>query len=211
MVYVIFLCIALPLGLMLPILERRSRRLVFFLLLGMMAALTAYEIDSILYPLSGLDAIRFSQTVPPVTEELLKALPVLVFAVFFSDDRKDILPAAMSVGIGFSILENTAILVQNLATVTLGWAALRGLSASLMHGLCTMIIGTGLPYVKKQRKLFYTGIFGLFTVSATMHALFNLLIQSDYSWLGACFPMVLYVLFYVVRRTGRIRLPFLSY
>ena len=57
-------------------------------------------------------------TVPPVTEELLKALPVLVFAVFFSDDRKDILPAAMSVGIGFSILENTAILVQNLTVVT---------------------------------------------------------------------------------------------
>ena len=89
-----------------------------------------------------------------MTEELLKALPVLVFAVFFSDDRKDILPAAMSVGIGFSILENTAILVQNLTVVTLGWAALRGLSASLMHGLCTMIIGAGLPYVKKQRKLF---------------------------------------------------------
>ena len=38
-----------------------------------------------------------------MTEELLKALPVLVIAVFFSDDRKDILPAAMSVGIGFSI------------------------------------------------------------------------------------------------------------
>ena len=93
-----------------------------------------------------------------MTEELLKALPVLVFAVFFSDDRKDILPAAMSVGIGFSILENTAILVQNLTVVTLGWAALRGLSASLMHGLCTMIIGAGLPYVKKQRKLFCTGI-----------------------------------------------------
>ena len=211
MVYVIFLCIALPLGLMLPILERRSRRLVFFLLLGMMSALTAYEIDSILYPLSGLDAIQFSQTVPPVTEELLKALPILVLAVFFSDDRKDILPAAMSVGIGFSILENTVILVQNLAAVTLGWAALRGLSASLMHGLCTMIIGAGLPYVKKQRKLFCTGIFGLFTVSATMHALFNLLIQSDYSWLGACFPMALYILFYVVRRTGRVKLPFLSY
>lgn len=96
-------------------------------------------------------------TVPPVTEELLKALPVLVFAVFFSDDRKGILPAALSVGIGFSILENTAILVQNLTVVTLGWTALRGLSASLMHGLCTMIIGAGLPYVKKQRKLFCTG------------------------------------------------------
>ena len=82
MVYVIFLCIALPLGLMLPILERRSRRLVFFLLLGMTTALVAYEVDTILYSLCGLDTVRFTQTVPPIVEEILKALPVLVFAVF---------------------------------------------------------------------------------------------------------------------------------
>ena len=152
MVYVIFLCIALPLGLMLPILERRSRRLVFFLLLGMTTALVAYEVDTILYSLCGLDTVRFTQTVPPIVEEILKALPVLVFALFFSNDRKVILPVAMSVGIGFSILENTTILVQNLATVTLGWAALRGLSASLMHGLCTMVVGAGLPLCEKAEK-----------------------------------------------------------
>lgn len=211
MVYVIFLCIALPLLLMLPILERRSRRLVFFLLLGMTCALTAYEVNTILYALCGLDAVRFTQTVPPITEEILKALPVLIFALFFSDDRKSILPVAMSVGIGFSVLENTVILVQNLAAVTLGWAALRGLSASLMHGLCTMIVGAGLPYIKKQKKLFWTGIFGLWSIAVTMHAMFNLLIQSQYSWLGACLPMVLYVLLYLVRRRGRLKLPFLSY
>ena len=211
MVYVIFLCIALPLLLMLPILERRSRRLVFFLLLGMTSALTAYEVNTILYALCGLDTVRFTQTVPPMTEEVLKALPVLVFALFFSDDRKAILPVAMSVGIGFSVLENTVILVQNLAAVTLGWAALRGLSASLMHGLCTMIVGAGLPYIKKQKKLFWTGIFGLWSIAVTMHAMFNLLIQSQYSWLGACLPMTLYVLLYFVRRRGRLKLPFLSY
>ena len=211
MVYVIFLCTALPLGLMLPILERRSRRLVFFLLLGMITALTAYELNTILYPLCGLDAVRFTQTVPPITEEILKALPVLVFAVFFSDDRKAVLPIAMSVGIGFSILENTFILVQNLASVTLGWAALRGLSASLMHGLCTMVIGAGLPYVRKQKKLFWTGIFGLWSIAVTMHAMFNLLIQSRYNWLGACLPMALYALLYWVKRRGRLKLPFLSY
>ena len=178
MVYVIFLCIALPLGLMLPILERRSRRLVFFLLLGMVSALVAYKLNSLLYPLSGLDVVQFSQAVPPVTEELLKALPILVFAVFFSDDRRDILPAAMSVGIGFSVLENTTLLVQNTLTATLYLAALRGLTASPLHALCTMIIGAGLPYLKKQKELFYPGIFGLFAVSVTIHALFNLLIQS---------------------------------
>lgn len=211
MVYVIFLCIALPLGLMLPILEGRSQRLIFFLLLGMIMALTAYEIDSVLYALCALDAVRFTQTVPPITEEILKALPVLVFALFFSDDRKAILPAAMSVGIGFSVLENTAILAQNPAAVTLGWAALRGLSASLMHGLCTMVIGAGLPYVKKQKKLFWTGIFGLWSIAVTMHAVFNLLIQSRYCWLGACLPMALYALLYWIRRRGRLKLPFLSY
>lgn len=211
MVYVIYLCIALPLLLMLPILERRSRRLVFFLLLGMTTALISYEISSILYGLCGLDPVRFTQTVPPITEEILKALPVFVFAVFFSDDRKAILPAAMSVGIGFSILENTTILVQNLSAVTLGWAALRGLSASLMHGLCTMVIGAGLPYVKKQKKLFYTGIFGLWAIAVTMHAMFNLLIQSQYNWLGACLPMVFYIMIYWARQGGRLKLPFLSY
>lgn len=211
MVYVIFLCVALPLGLMLPILEGRSRRLVFFLLLGMITALAAYEINSVLYTLCALDAVRFTQTVPPITEEILKALPVLVFALFFSDDRETILPAAMSVGIGFSVLENTAILVQNPAAVTLGWAALRGLSASLMHGLCTMVIGAGLPYVKKQKKLFWTGIFGLWSIAVTMHAVFNLLIQSHYRWLGACLPAALYALLYWVRRRGRLKLPFLSY
>lgn len=211
MVYVIFLCIALPLLLMLPILEHKARRLVFFLLMGMATALTAYEINSILYAVSGLESVRFSQTVPPMTEEILKALPVGIFAICFNDDRKTVLPIAMSVGIGFSILENTAILIENLAAVTLGWAALRGLSASLMHGLCTMVIGAGLPYVKKQKKLFYTGIFGLWSIAVTMHAMFNLLIQSQYAWLGACMPMVLYTLLYLVRRSGRLKLPFLSY
>lgn len=211
MVYVIFLCIALPLLLMLPILERRARRLVFFLLMGMATALAAYEINSILYAVSGLDPVRFSQTVPPMTEEVLKALPVGIFAICFHNDRKTVLPIAMSVGIGFSILENTAILIENLAAVTLGWAALRGLSASLMHGLCTMVVGAGLPYVKKQKKLFYTGIFGLWSIAVTMHAMFNLLIQSQYAWLGACLPMALYALLYLARRSRGLKLPFLSY
>ena len=101
--------------------------------------------------------------------------------------------------------------MQNTLTATLYLAALRGLTASPLHALCTMIIGAGLPYLKKQKELFYPGIFGLFSVSVTIHALFNLLIQSQYSWLGACLPLTLCVLLYVFRRVGRVKLPFLSY
>ena len=65
--------------------------------------------------------------------------------------------------------------------------------------------------MKKQKKLFYTGIFGLWSIAVTMHAMFNLLIQSPYAWLGACMPMVLYGLLFLVNRSKRIRLPFLPY
>ena len=211
MVYIIFLCLALPLLLMLPILEKRSRYLVGFLLLGAAMALCAYEINTLLYPLTGLTPRLFTQVVPPMTEEVLKALPVLVYAILLDDGRKGVLPIAMSVGVGFAILENTVILIQNLGAVTLGWAALRGLSASLMHGLCTMVVGAGLPYVKRHKKLFYTGIFGLWSIAVTMHAIFNLLIQSSYSVLGALLPMALYGLLYLARRSDRLKLPFLSY
>ena len=211
MVYVIFLCIALPLLLMLPILEGRSRQLVSFLLLGMVTALASFELNTILYALSGLGSREFSQVIPPMTEEVLKALPVAMFAILLSDDRRGVLPVAMSVGIGFALVENTVLLAENFSAATIGWAALRGLSSSLMHGLCTMVVGAGLPYVKKQKKLFYTGIFGLWSIAVTMHAMFNLLIQSSYAWLGACLPMALYGLLFLMIRSKSLRLPFLSY
>lgn len=73
------------------------------------------------------------------------------------------------------------------------------------------MVGAGLPYVKKYKKLFYTGIFGLLAIAATMHATFNLLIQSSYGLTGALLPMSLYGMLYLARRSGRLRLPFLTY
>ena len=103
------------------------------------------------------------------------------------------------------------ILIDNLGAVTLAWAAARGFTASLMHGLCTMIVGTGITYVKKQKKLFYTGTFGLLSIAVTLHALFNLLIQSQYDYIGMVFPLALYGLVYLAWRGKKLRLPFLSY
>lgn len=211
MVYVIFLCITLPLLLMLPILDQRARRLVVFLLLGAVIAVSAYEVNTLLYPLAGLPPRAFTQVIPPVVEELLKAAPVFVYAVFLENDRKLVLPVAMAVGVGFAIVENTVILVQNIEAVTLGWAALRGFSASLMHGLCTMAVGAGVTYVHKHKKLFYTGIFGLLSMAITMHALFNLLIESSCDILGMAMPLALYGLLYLARKRSTLRLPFLSY
>ena len=199
MVYIIFLCLTIPMLLMLPLLEIRSRCIVGFMLLRTVTALSAYEINTIVYPMTGLSARSFSELVPPMTEELLKAMPVLLYAVLLDDRRNRVLPIAMAVGVGFAILENSMILIDNVGSVTVLWATARGFSASLMHGLCTVVAGTGITY---------TGTFGLLSISITMHALFNLLIQSDYDYIGMAMPLVLYGLIYWLYKGQRVRLPF---
>lgn len=211
MVYIIFLCLTIPMLLMLPLLENRSRRIVGFYLLGAFTALAAYEINTIAFPFSGMDTRGFSELIPPIAEELVKALPVLCYALLLDDSRQRVLPVAMAVGVGFAVLENTVLLVKYQSGVTLAWAAARGFSASLMHGLCTVTIGTGICYVKKQKKLFYTGTFGLLSIAITLHALFNLLIQSSYDFVGMVMPLTLYALLYLLRSRKKLKLPFLSY
>ena len=211
MVYIIFLCLSIPIVLMLPLLESRSRWIIGFFLLGAVTALAAYEINTIAFPLLDMDARSFTELVPPVVEELLKALPVLCYALLLDDSRKRVLPIAMAVGVGFAVLENTVLLAEYIDEVTMAWAAARGFSASLMHGLCTVTIGTGICYVKKQKKLFYTGTFGLISLAITLHALFNLLIQSSYDFVGMAMPLALYALLYLLNRRQNLKLPFLSY
>lgn len=154
MVYIIYLCFAVPLALMLPLLQKQSRWLIGFMLLGATIAVSASEINSVLQMMLSLSSLQVSLQVAPVTEEIMKALPILMYAVLESDDRKKVLPLSMSIGIGFAILENTYILISNLQFVSLGWALIRGLSTSLTHGMCTFLVGCGIIFVKKQKNCF---------------------------------------------------------
>lgn len=192
MVYIIFICFAVPLLLMIPLLQPQSRWLIGFMLIGAVIAVCSSEINGTIQFLSGISAMNLSLKIAPMTEECLKALPVLLYAIFVSDCRKKVLPLAMSVGIGFAILENTYILVNNIDIVSLGWAIIRGASTSLMHGMCTFLAGCGIIYVRKQKKLFFTGTFGLLSVSITAHAVFNLLMYSRWDWAGMLLPIIIY-------------------
>lgn len=200
MVYIILICIAVPLLLLMTLLDNRSRLLAGFMLLGMVIAVSAYEINSTIQLAFWISAKEISVKVAPVVEEILKALPILFFALAVRDDRKTLLPLAMAVGIGFAILENTFLLITYLDKVSLGWAVIRGISTSLSHGFCTLAVGYGMTFIRKWKKLFYTGIFGLLSLAMTFHAVFNLLIQSKYDWIGMMMPVGLYLLFWIIRR-----------
>ena len=193
LVYILFICIVAPLAMMTLMLRNRSRILVGYMLVGIFVSLFASELNTILLDLHGGNLAYVTTTVTPVVEEILKALPVLFYAVVFSDDRDRVMPIAFATGVGFAMFENMVILVQNVGNVTIGWAVIRGFATALMHAVCTVAIGYGICLVKKRKKMFYCGTFALLALASIYHGIFNMLVQSDYKYLGFFLPALSYI------------------
>ena len=71
MVYLILICFAVPLLLLMTLLDRHSRLLVGFMLLGMLVAVSSYEINSTAQFLLGMSGREISVKVAPVVDCLL--------------------------------------------------------------------------------------------------------------------------------------------
>ena len=199
MVYIIMICTVVPLLLLSTLLDKHSRLIMGFMLCGMVLAVCAYEINTLACGVFGLSGPELSIKAAPVIEEMLKAAPVLLFAILVSDERRLVLQLAMATGIGFAILENAFLLITYVDQVSIGWAVVRGVSTSLSHGICTMIVGWGISFVRTQKKLFYPGIFATLAAAMTLHALFNLLIQSPYDYVALAMPVLIYCGYWIVK------------
>ena len=195
LIYILAICISAPLLLMMIIADNKTRNLLGFMIIGIYLAVFASEVNAILRELfsGSLDLFHLTTSATPVCEEILKALPI-IFVVFFVTDKRSVLfVQAMSIGIGFAIMENTFILLQNIEQVSLFWAMIRGFASSLMHSLCTLFVGIGISIVRKRRKLFFTGTTALLITTSIYHSLFNMLIQSRYMYIGAILPILTYI------------------
>ncbi len=193
LVYILFICLVAPMLLMVLILRKRSRLLVGYMLVGIFVSLFVSELNTILLGFFDDDLLYVTTTITPVSEEIVKAIPVLFYAIVYSDDRDRVIPLAFATGVGFAMFENMVILVQNIENVTIGWAVIRGFATALMHAICTVAVGYGICFVKKRRKLFYCGTFALLAMASIYHGIFNMLVQSDYKYLGFFLPAITYI------------------
>jgi len=193
LVYILFICLVAPMLLMVLMLRKRSRLLVGYMVIGVCVSLFVSELNTLILNAFDGDMLYVSTTITPISEEIVKAIPVLFYALVFSDNRDRVMPIAFATGIGFGMFENMVILVQNIENVTVGWAIIRGFSTALMHAVCTVAIGFGICFVKKRRKMFYIGTFALLSMACIYHGIFNMLVQSDYKYLGFVLPAVTYV------------------
>lgn len=204
LIYILFISIFFPLLLMVIIVERKSRLPIFFMLTGIFASVFAYEINGVLVAYTQIDLFRATVSLAPITEELIKALPILFYAIVITDKREKLFTASMAIGIGFAVLENVHYLLTNSNEFSIFTGIMRGFGTGLMHGMCTLLVGFGISFVKKKKKIFFVSLFALLSASITYHAIFNMLVQSEYPIVGAILPIITYLPFviwrYVVKR-----------
>ena len=197
-IYILFVVVSIPILLMTLLVEKKSRLPIAFMLVGIFVSIFAAEVNGLLVATLNSDVYSITVVVTPVTEELLKALPILYYAVIISDKREKLFTASMATGIGFAILENAYYLL-NYPNFSMLSAIVRAFGAGLMHGMCTLLVGVGISFVKKRSKLFAVGTFGLLSTAIVYHGIYNILIQSEYSLIGALLPIATYIPFFIWR------------
>ena len=197
--YICFICIIIPILMMMITLTGRSRQLMGFMALGIFISLFSSEVSGALINMTGIDDMYVvTTTITPITEEILKAIPVLLFAFLFSDDTETLLSIAFAIGVGFAVLENIVILiravVENTGSVSYLWALVRGFGSGLMHAVTTMMIGVGMSQIKKRHKMIVPGIFAMVAMAAIYHAIYNSLVQTELKYFGFLMPLLTYLI-----------------
>lgn len=199
LIYILFISIFVPLFLMMAVIDKKARLPLIFVLVGICVSLLASEINGLILNALSIDEYKVSINIAPITEEILKVLPVLFFAVVISDKKETLFTISISIGIGFAILENAYVLLINSEKFFMITGIIRGFGTGLMHGMCTLLVGFGISFVKKKKKLFFIGTFALLATAITYHSIFNMLVQSSYQIIGALLPIATYTPFFVWR------------
>ena len=197
-IYILFVSIFVPILLLTLLVDRRARFPMIFMLIGIFVSVFTAELNGLLSTLLGMDAYNVTIIVTPITEEFFKAWPILYYAVVISDKRQELFTASMATGIGFAVLENAYYLMEH-TDFNMITAVIRAFGAGLMHGMCTLLVGVGISFIKRKSKLFAVGIFGLLSTAIVYHGIYNILIQSDYSIVGALLPIATYIPFFILR------------
>ncbi len=196
--YTCFICIMIPLLMMTITVKAESRLLTGSVALGLFICLFSSEVSGAVIRAFGLTNTQFITTnVTPIIEELLKAIPLLVYAFRFSSQRDKLLSCGFGIGVGFAVLENIVILLRaimsNPESANYLWAFVRGFGSGLMHSVSTMMIGVVISIVMKQKKLLLPGTVAILSVAVAYHAIYNALIQTDLRYLGIVLPLATYI------------------
>ena len=198
LIYILFISVFVPILLMALLIEKKARLPISFVLVGIFISVFVAEINGLLRSWLLMDSFEFTIIVTPITEEILKAIPILIYATMISDKKETLFTASMATGIGFAVLENAFYLLND-PSFNMIDAIIRAFGTGLMHGICTLLVGVGISFAKKRSKIFVVGTFALLSTAITYHGIYNMLVQSPYEVLGFLLPIITYIPFLIWR------------
>jgi len=191
----IVLCVILPICLLCFFLDSKPRSLMMAFILGIIACLCAYWMNTFIYYSTELESEYFITTMAPIMEELVKYIPIIVLIKRTEYDIKSTVAMAFAVGVGFCVVENLSYLISYLETADIIWIISRCIGTGLMHSISATIIGMGMyfSYSEKRIRLLLNASSYFFAVM--YHGLFNILVQSEYfNVLAILIPVLSYLL-----------------
>lgn len=189
---VIFLCMAIPISMMLFVFKNHSRLLCIFLLTGMFMCILAGEINGFMVNNYNIHLQQVVVNGAPLIEEIAKALPVIFVAFLLKPSLQNMAEYSLAVGLGFATLENISTLIQS-DTFTLVYAILRAVGAGMMHAVCTLLVGVAMSFVINKRIVFVSGTLVSLSIAVVYHSIYNMLINSDYLIVGVLLPTVSFI------------------
>jgi len=189
-----YIAIVIPLLFIVLVLDDKgSRQIILFLCWGVFSGILAFNLNNY-FGTGWTQADRLTLSIAPLVEEICKGLPVLLFLnkKKYPQITKQILFCAMASGIGFSIQESMfyfAISSREINDIAV--LIIRSCTTALMHGMTTAVIGAGIMLLRKYKELLIPVIFGLFALSASIHALYNLLLQTYFAFIALLMPVTM--------------------
>ena len=177
MITAVAITLSIPLLLLLPFMKGDGRRTLMFLIYGYFAGLSAtFILGAVIGYLPGSQYADIG--VSPVVEGLFVVAPVIMAGLCCDEKvRVSLLGYAMASGFGFSIVEtlDRIISLQLTGVEAAALAAARSASSSVMHGSAAALVGFGLLLLAGMpKKTLFPVIFGLFSISVTIHSFYNL-------------------------------------
>lgn len=194
---ILFICLFIPMCMMLFVFKGQSRLLCGFLLIGMFVCVFSGEINCLIMKTYDLDVNTISINIAPLVEEILKAFPIILVSLLYKPSKQQIAEYALSVGVGFATLENVSILISS-HTISFMYAFLRAIGTGMMHGICTLFIGIVMRNIIYKKKIVVSGTLAALSISVIYHSIYNMLVLSKYIVFGAILPILTFVVIILI-------------
>ena len=195
----VLICIAVPLAITLLFTRGSARCLTISFLAGMLVCILSAYISGFIQLISGFTAEDTSIFLSPMIEECMKLLSMLFCVYVFNPSDDDTQLCAVGIGAGFATFENCCFILSSGAP-QLTYVMVRGMAVGVMHIVTLVALAKGMQLLKAYKAFSLAGIVGVWSLSVTVHGLYNLLVSKPgvSSYIGYVMPMVCAIVLYMI-------------